>query len=203
MLDEIDALARARAARRRLPGAAARPALVVLRQPRGHAPLPRADHRDRGLLQHRRLQRRHPRLLLDPGPPRHGAAGRLRLPRHARRHRPAAPRTRRTSSRPTSPTASPRRPTGSDHRERNDDETHCAPSPRSSPAPSIAGERLRLRDDAALVRHPPRRLSDRRGGARRWAGSSRRRPTAASASRSSTRPSSARRRTPSSRPASG
>ena len=113
-LDEIELCARAGAARRRLSGAAARAGLVVLRQPRGHAPLPRADHRDRRLLQHRRLQRRHPRLLLDPRPPRRGAAGRLRLPRPPRRRAAARARTRRTRSRTTSPTGSPSRPTGSD-----------------------------------------------------------------------------------------
>ena len=74
-------LARAGAARRPLSGAQARARLVVPRQPRGHAALPRADHRDRRLLQHRRLQRRHARLPVDPGAARRGAARRLRLPR--------------------------------------------------------------------------------------------------------------------------
>ena len=75
--------ARTGAAGRRLSGAEARAALVVPRQPRGHAPLPRDDDRDGRLLQHRRLQRRHPRLPLDPGAARRGAPGRLRLPRRA------------------------------------------------------------------------------------------------------------------------
>ena len=105
--------ARAGAAGRRLSGAEARPGLVVPRQPGGHAPLPRDDHRDRRLLQHRRLQRRHPRLLLDPGPPRRGAPGRLRLPRAPRRRTSPARRTRRTSLRRTSPIRSRKRRTGS------------------------------------------------------------------------------------------
>ena len=46
---------------------------------RRHAALPRAHDRDRRLLQHGRLQRRHARLLLDPGAARRGAARRLRL----------------------------------------------------------------------------------------------------------------------------
>ncbi len=78
--------ARARAAGRALSGAAARARLVVLRQARGHAALPRADDRDGRLLQHRRLQRRHPRLPVDPGAPRRGAPRRLRLSRRAGRH---------------------------------------------------------------------------------------------------------------------
>ncbi len=55
---------------------------------RGHAPLPRDDDRDRRLRQHRRLQRRHPRLPVDPGPARCRPAGRLRLPRPPRRRAP-------------------------------------------------------------------------------------------------------------------
>ena len=47
----------------------------------GHAALPRADDRDGGLLQHRRLQRRHARLPVDSRPARCGAAHRLRVPR--------------------------------------------------------------------------------------------------------------------------
>ena len=65
-----DLCARAGAARRPLPGAEARPAVVVPRQLRGHAALPRAGDRDGGLLQHRRLQRRHPRLPVDSRAPR-------------------------------------------------------------------------------------------------------------------------------------
>ena len=74
-LDETALLARAGAARRALSGAEARAAVVVPRQPRGHAALPRADHRDRRLLQHRRLQRRHPRVLSIPA--RHDVARRV------------------------------------------------------------------------------------------------------------------------------
>ena len=70
---------------------------------RGHAALPRADDRDGGLLQHRRLQRRHPRLPVDPGAARRGAAGRLRLSRRARGRRTGSTRTRRTRSPTTSP----------------------------------------------------------------------------------------------------
>ena len=47
-------------ARRPLPGAAPRTAVVVPRQPRGHPPVPPAGHRDGRLRQHRRLQRRRP-----------------------------------------------------------------------------------------------------------------------------------------------
>ena len=44
-----------------------------------HAALPRADDRDGGLLQHRRLQRRHARLSLDSRAPRRRAPRRLRV----------------------------------------------------------------------------------------------------------------------------
>ncbi len=55
--------ARARPARRRLSIAETRPALVVPRQPRGHAALPRDGHRDApASTTPCRLQRRHPRL---------------------------------------------------------------------------------------------------------------------------------------------
>ena len=59
---------RAGAARRRLSGAEARAGLVVPRQSRRHAALPRDDHRDRRLLQHRRLQRRHQGISIHSGP---------------------------------------------------------------------------------------------------------------------------------------
>jgi glucuronate isomerase len=68
---------RAGPAGRPLSGAEAGSVLVVPRQPRGHDAVPRAGHRDRRLLQHRRLQRRHPRLPVDPGPPRRGPPRRL------------------------------------------------------------------------------------------------------------------------------
>ena len=112
-LDETVVRARARAARRALPRAEARSAVVVPRQPGGHAALPRAGHRDRGLLQHRRLQRRHARVHVDPGAPRRRAAHRLPLPRHARRRSTGSARTRRSSSRRASPTISPRPRTSS------------------------------------------------------------------------------------------
>ena len=53
----------------------------------------RAGHRDGRLRQHHRLRRRHPRVPVDPGPPRRRPARRLPLPRRARQ-RPS-PRTRR------------------------------------------------------------------------------------------------------------
>ena len=62
-------LARAGAAGRRLPGRAARRAVVVPGQPGRHAPVPRGRHRDGGLLQHLRLRRRHPGV---PAPSRPG-----------------------------------------------------------------------------------------------------------------------------------
>ena len=55
-------LARARAARRPLSGAASSGPPGGSTTARRHAAVPRADHRDRGLLQHRRLQRRHARF---------------------------------------------------------------------------------------------------------------------------------------------
>ena len=85
---------RAGAARRRLPGGAARRAVVVPRLPGRHAPLPGGGHRDGRLLQHERVRRRHPRVLLDPGPARPGAPGRRRLPRPAGRRAPARRSTR-------------------------------------------------------------------------------------------------------------
>ena len=105
-LDETQLLARARAARRPLSGAEARPAVVVPRQPRRHAALSRAGDRDRGLLQHRRLQRRHARVPVDSG------AARRRAPRStaasSRRSSSStgSARTRRSSSRRSSRTGS-------------------------------------------------------------------------------------------------
>ena len=61
------------------PARAARPALVVLRQRQRHAPLLRPGDRDGRAVQHRRLQRRHPRVRLDPRAPRRLAARELRL----------------------------------------------------------------------------------------------------------------------------
>src|SRR5690606_27910861 len=75
-------------ARRALPGAQARPAVVVPRQPGGHAPLPRARDRDRRVLQHRRLQRRHPRVPVDPRAARRRPADGLLVPRPPRRRAP-------------------------------------------------------------------------------------------------------------------
>ena len=104
--------ARAGAARRRLSGAEARAGLVVPRQPRGHAALPRDDHRDRRLLQHRRLQRRHQRISVHSGPPRHCAPRRLRLPRAPRCRAPPRAKTRRTRLRRNWPIRSRKRRTG-------------------------------------------------------------------------------------------
>ena len=77
--------ARAGAARRPLSLPEAGPGLVVPRQPGRHAPLPRDDDGDGRLLQHGRLQRRHPRLPVDPGAARRRPPRRLRLPRPAGR----------------------------------------------------------------------------------------------------------------------
>ena len=71
------------------PDPEARPCLVVLRLAGGHAALPRTDDRNRRLLQHGRLQRRHARVLLDSGAARRGAARRLRLSRRACGEAPA------------------------------------------------------------------------------------------------------------------
>ena len=88
-------VARARAAGRLLPGALRGRAVVVPRRARGDPPLPPRDHRDRRLLAHLGLHRRHPRVLLDPRPPRHVAPPRRGLGRRARRRAPARRRTRR------------------------------------------------------------------------------------------------------------
>ena len=58
----------------------------------GMAALPPRRHRDRRLLQHRRLQRRHARVPVDPGAPRPVPARRRQLPR--RPGRPPRPRAR-------------------------------------------------------------------------------------------------------------
>ena len=112
--------ARTGAARRPLSGPEARPAVVVPRQPRGHAPLPRADDGDGRLLQHRRLQRRHARLPVDPGASRRRAAGGLRLPRARSSSSTGSARTRPSSSRRCSRTASRRPRTSSEGSLRGD-----------------------------------------------------------------------------------
>ena len=66
-----------------------RGAVVVPRRPRRDPPVPRCGHRDRRLLPHVGVHRRHPRVLLDPGPPRHVRAARRRLPRPAGGRAPA------------------------------------------------------------------------------------------------------------------
>ncbi|GAB4007394.1 hypothetical protein GCM10029992_61020 [Glycomyces albus] len=62
--------------------------LVVPRLARGHDALPRGDPRDRRVLQHRRIRRRHARVLLHPGPPRPGPPHRRRVPRPPGRRAP-------------------------------------------------------------------------------------------------------------------
>ena len=61
------------------------PAWWFFDSPEGMRRFRESRHRDRRLLQHRRLQRRHPRLPVDPGAPRHEPARRLRLSRPPRR----------------------------------------------------------------------------------------------------------------------
>ena len=105
---------RAGAARRLLPVRLPRRAVVVPRHPRRHAPFPRGGHRHRRLRQDQRLRRRHPRLLLDPGAPRHGATGRLRLPEPAGGRAPAGRGGGRRDRRATSPTGCPAGSSGFD-----------------------------------------------------------------------------------------
>ena len=74
---------------------------------RGHAALPRADDRDGRLLQHRRLQRRHARVPVDPRAPRRvRGASMCRFLATARRRAPARRGRGAASSRPRSPTRS-------------------------------------------------------------------------------------------------
>lgn len=87
-LDETRLFARIGAAGRGLSLPETRSALVVLRFARGDEAVPRAGHRNSRLLQHRRFQRRHPRLLLDSRPARRRPAGGLRVSRRTCHHRP-------------------------------------------------------------------------------------------------------------------
>ena len=81
---------RARPARRRVRrGVPGRP-VVVPRLARGAAAVPGDRDRDGRFLQHGRLRRRHPGLLLDPGPPRRLPAHRRRVPGPAGRRAPTA-----------------------------------------------------------------------------------------------------------------
>ena len=73
-------------------------ALVVPRRAGRDPAVPGRGHRDRRVLPHLRLRRRHPRVLLDPGPPRHVPPGRRGLARPARGRAPA--RRGRGRSRP-------------------------------------------------------------------------------------------------------
>ena len=66
-LDESALCARTCAARRALSVPQAGAGVVVPRQSRRDAAVPRDDDRDGGLLQHRRFQRRHARVSVDPG----------------------------------------------------------------------------------------------------------------------------------------
>src|SRR5512142_914968 len=77
-------VAGARAARRVLPERVRRRPVVVPRRPGRHPALPGGGDGDRRVLAHVGLRRRHPRLLLDPGPPRHVPPPRRGLPRAAR-----------------------------------------------------------------------------------------------------------------------
>ena len=92
---------------RRLPRAPARRALVVPRLPRAACGGSGSGHRDGRLLQHGRLRRRHPRLLLDPGPARPGPPDRRRLPGPAGRRAPARRGRGRRDRASTSPTTCP------------------------------------------------------------------------------------------------
>ena len=85
---------RARPSGRALPGAAARTALVVLRQPRGDPALLPIRHRDGRVRQHGRLQRRCPLPADHPCPPRRGPAAECRLPGRAGGRAPPARRGR-------------------------------------------------------------------------------------------------------------
>ena len=82
-VDETVYQPRAGPDRRHLPlGSAGRP-VVVPRLTRGHAPVPGVRHRDRRLLQHLRLRRRHPGLRVHPRSPRSVSSRRRRLSRPA------------------------------------------------------------------------------------------------------------------------
>ena len=107
---------RDRAAGGLLPAVLARRAVVVPRPPDAHAPVPGGGHRDGRLLQHGRLRRRHPRLLLDPGTPRRGPPGRLRVTSPGWSPSTGCPRTRRPTPPPTSRTGCPPRPSASHER---------------------------------------------------------------------------------------
>ena len=97
-------LPRARAVGRVLPVGVRRRALVVPRCPGRDPPVPRRGHRDGRLHPDVRVHRRHPRLLLDSGPPRHVPPHRRRLPRRSGRRTP--PRRGR-GARDRSSTSSP------------------------------------------------------------------------------------------------
>ena len=83
---------RARPARGLLPVGVRRCAVVVPRRARRDQAVPGRDRRDRRLLAHRGLRRRHACLLHDPGPARHVEAHRRRRARPARRRAPPATR---------------------------------------------------------------------------------------------------------------
>ena len=101
----VDVHPRTRPAGRALPGHEPRPAVVVPRQRRRNAALPPVGDRDGRLRQHDRLRRRHPRVPVDPGPPRRRPACRLSLPRRAGQ-RPSP----RTGRRPRHRSRTHRRP---------------------------------------------------------------------------------------------
>ena len=91
-VDENTLLPGAGAAGRRLSVGAARGAMVVPRLPRRDGALPRADHRDRGLLQHQRVRRRHEGVRLHPGQARSGPSHRRRIPGKTRGRTPTGTR---------------------------------------------------------------------------------------------------------------
>ena len=93
-------VARARAAGGLLSVGVRRRAVVVPRRAGRDQAVPGRDRRDRRVLAHRRLRRRHARVLHDPGAARHVAAHRRRRARAARGRAPAGRSTRR--SRPPS-----------------------------------------------------------------------------------------------------
>ena len=101
-------LARARAAGRLLPVGLRGRAVVVPRRSRGRPALPARRHRDGRLLPDVGVHRRHPRVLLDPRPPRHVPPPRRRLPRPSWSPSTSSTRTRRSRRRSTWSAGRPR-----------------------------------------------------------------------------------------------
>ncbi len=82
-------VARAGSVGRLLPVGVHRFTVVVPRRPGRDPTVPGGGDRDGGLLEAVGVRRRHPRLLLDPRPPRHGPTRRCVVPRRARRGAPS------------------------------------------------------------------------------------------------------------------